>query len=323
MKTALITGITGQDGRHLTEFLLSKDYKVIGICRDAKSERAYKFKIAHPEVLIISRPESIESIRAEVIDRYMPNEIYNLSAFSSVSASFENPVEAANETGIWAIKMFEACRLSKVSGIVRVYQAGSSEMFGVPTQSPQTETTPFHPVSPYGAAKAFAHNIAIQYREVYDLQISNGILYNHEGPYRSADFVSRKITSNVAKIKNREIFKFRLGNIEGRRDWGYAGDYVKAMHLMLQTETANDFIISTGKSHTVRDFLRLALDKAGLKNEIEAYVDIDPKLQRPADSAVLVGDNSKALQILGWKPATSFEELVELMLNYDLEQLDG
>jgi GDPmannose 4,6-dehydratase len=319
MKKALITGITGQDGRHLTELLLGKEYQVIGICRDSYSKSAKMFREVHPKVSLITRPQEVEEILTNLIDRYRPDEIYNLGALSSVAASYDDPITSANETAIWALKLFEACKRSTVSTSVRIYQAGSSEMFGIPSQTPQTESTQFHPVSPYGASKVFAHNIAVQYREIYGLKISNGILYNHEGPHRSTDYVSRKITSNVAKIKLGKIDKFKLGNIEGRRDWGYAGDYVVAMHLMLQSVISDDFIISTGKSHSVKDFLETTLQKAGLDEPIETYVEIDSSLQRPADSEVLIGDNSKARKILGWEPETSFEQLVEIMFEHDLK----
>jgi GDPmannose 4,6-dehydratase len=277
------------------------------------------FREVHPEVSLITRPQEVEEILTNLIDRYRPDEIYNLGALSSVAASYDDPITSANETAIWALKLFEACKRSTVSTSVRIYQAGSSEMFGIPSQTPQTESTQFHPVSPYGASKVFAHNIAVQYREIYDLKISNGILYNHEGPHRSTDYVSRKITSNVAKIKLGKIDKFKLGNIQGRRDWGYAGDYVVAMHLMLQSVISDDFIISTGKSHSVKDFLETTLQKAGLDEPIENYVEIDSSLQRPADSEVLIGDNSKARKILGWEPETSFEQLVEIMFEHDLK----
>ena len=318
MKTALITGITGQDGMHLTKLLLGLDYRVVGICRDAQSMKAVNFGLMFPDVKVHTRPTETEKIQQELIEKYSPDEVYNLGALSSVYASYGDPVGVANETAIWALKLFEACRKSEIASSVKVYQAGSSEMFGIPTESPQSEVTPFHPISPYGSSKAFAHNIAVQYREIYGLSISNGILYNHEGPYRSPDFVSRKITSSVAQIKTGKIQKFKLGNMEGRRDWGYAGDYVEAMYLMLQSESADDFIISTGKSHSVRDFLELALKKANLEPNIEKYIEFDRSLQRPADSKVLVGDNSKAKEKLGWAPETSFEELVELMLNEDM-----
>ena len=318
MKTALITGITGQDGMHLTKLLLGLDYRVVGICRDAQSMKAVNFGLMFPEVKVHTRPTETEKIQQDLIEKYSPDEVYNLGALSSVYASYGDPVGVANETAIWALKLFEACRKSEIASSVKLYQAGSSEMFGIPTESPQSEVTPFHPISPYGASKAFAHNIAVQYREIYGLSISNGILYNHEGPYRSPDFVSRKITSSVAQIKTGKIQKFKLGNMEGRRDWGYAGDYVKAMYLMLQSESADDFVISTGKSHSVRDFLELALKKANLEPNIEKYIEFDRSLQRPADSKVLVGDNSKAKKKLGWAPETSFEELVELMLNEDM-----
>jgi GDPmannose 4,6-dehydratase len=321
MKTALVTGITGQDGRHLTELLRAKNYKIIGVCRDKNAINSHNFQMFYPEVNLCSKPAELEGIQSELIDRYKPDEIYNLAALSSVSTSFKDPVQAANDNAIWAIKLFEACRKSEVSRSVRIYQAGSSEMFGSPRENPQSETTPFHPISPYGAAKVFAHNIAVQYREIYGMQISNGILYNHEGPYRSEDYVSRKITSNVSRIALGQIEKFHLGNIEGKRDWGYAGDYVVAMHSMLQASDSEDFVISTGKSHSVREFLQLTLEKAGLYGDVEKYVQIDDKLQRPADSKVLIGDSSKANLILGWRASTTFEELVELMLLNDLRIL--
>lgn len=319
MKTALITGITGQDGRHLTELLIDSGYKVFGLSRDIKSARSLRFCQSFPSVEILPRPRDFESLQAEVINIIKPDEVYNLNAFSSVAASFNNPIEASYECGIFAVELFEACKLSEVAGSVRIYQAGSSEIFGSPVQTPQTELTPFHPNSPYGAAKALAHNMAVQYRENYKLQISNGILYNHEGPYRPGNFVSKKIISSVAEIKRGNIKKFTLGNIEGRRDWGYAGDYVRAMHLMLLNDNPDDFVISTGHSHSVRDFLKVTLEIAGLKGEIEDYVDIDPALQRPADSSSLVGDNSKAKSILGWTPETSFENLVHLMFQHEMD----
>ena len=319
MKTALITGITGQDGRHLTEYLLQHEYKIVGITRDKNSKESLNFQKIFPNIKLLVRPNNSESFRSDILNKLKPDEIYNLSAFSSVSESFKHPVAAAYESGISAIELFEACRLSSINETISIYQAGSSEMFGSPSQSPQTESTPFHPVSPYGGAKAFAHNMAVQYRENYRLHISNGILYNHEGPYRSRSFVSKKITSSVAEIKRGRIKKFSLGNIEGRRDWGYAGDYVKAMHAMLLADNPDDFVISTGESHSVRDFLKATLEIAGLRGEIEEYVDIDPALQRPADSTSLVGDNSKAKNILGWTPETSFENLVYLMFQHEMD----
>ena len=319
MKTALITGITGQDGRHLTELLIESGYKVVGLSRDINSVGSTRFCRIFPGVEVLPRPKDSESLRVEVINSIKPNEIYNLSAFSSVAASFDNPIEASYECGIFAVELFEACKHSEVAQSVRIYQAGSSEIFGTPVQTPQTELTPFHPNSPYGAAKALAHNMAVQYRENYKLQISNGILYNHEGPYRPANFVSKKIISSVAEIKRGNIKKFTLGNIEGRRDWGYAGDYVRAMNLMLVNDSPDDFVISTGQSHSVRDFLKATLEIADLRGDIEEYVDIDPALQRPADSTSLVGDNSKAKRILGWTPETSFENLIHLMFQYEMD----
>lgn len=318
MKTALITGITGQDGRYLSDMLIQLGYKVVGLTRNLDSESSLDFRRFYPNIEIAKRPDELGELISEILNVAKPDEIYNLSAFSSVAASFGNPIEAASENGVQAVQLFEACRLSKVSKSVRVYQAGSSEMFGSPSQSPQTELTSFRPNSPYGAAKAFAHNMAVQYRENYGLQISNGIMYNHESPYRSTSYVSKKITSNVAKIKQGRKEKFTLGNIDGRRDWGYAGDYVKAMHAMLQSERPDDFIVSSGKSHSVREFLEISLKAAGLDGSIEEFVDIDFSLQRPADSAVLVGDNTKAKMLLNWTPETSFEDLVQLMLEHDL-----
>ena len=319
MKTALITGITGQDGRHLTEYLAQNGYKIVGMTRDKNSKASTNFSKLFPNVELLARPKSSDGFLIEVLEDLKPDEIYNLSAFSSVSESFNNPVATAYECGIFAIELFEASRLSSIKESTRIYQAGSSEMFGTPLQTPQTEETPFHPNSPYGASKAFAHNMAVQYRENYKMHISNGILFNHEGPYRPPSYVSKKITSSVAEIKRGNIKKFALGNIEGRRDWGYAGDYVRAMHAMLLNDNPDDFVISTGHSHSVRDFLKATLEIAGLKGDIEEYVEIDPTLQRPADSSTLVGDNSKAKRVLGWNPETSFEKLVELMFQYEMD----
>lgn len=318
MKSAIITGILGQDGRFLAELLNSKGYKVIGICRQLETSAAQEFRKSNPHIDILARPLDVEQIKHQIIEKYKPDEIYNLGAFSSVSASFKDPISAANETALWALKLFEACRESSIRDSVRIYQAGSSEMFGAPRETPQTEKTPFNPISPYGASKLFAYNLAVQYRQNYGLQMSNGILFNHESPYRSTEYVTRKISSNIAKIKLGKIKKFNLGNIEGRRDWGYAGDYVKAMHLMLQSEFSDDYVICTGISHSVRDFIELALSKADLPINIDKYVEFDRGLERPADNSELVGDYTKAKMHLGWEPRTSFEQLVEIMLEHDL-----
>jgi len=318
MKTALVTGITGQDGYHLSKLLLQKGYKVFGLLNGQRNSRVDEFRLGFPEVELIPGDLTDFSSLSNIIDKVSPNEIYNLGALSFVGLSFKQPELTANVTGLGALRLIEAVKQSSGEKEVRIYQASSSEMFGRVVETPQTETTRFHPRSPYGVAKVFAHYICMNYREAYGMHISSGILFNHEGEYRGHEFVTRKITSSVAKIKARKISKFKLGELTPKRDWGYAGDYVEAMWLMLQRDIPDDYVIATGESHSVSEFLTLALEFAGLKGSIEDYVTYDPELVRPAEVDLLIGDSTKARKVLGWQPKVKFEELVRLMVQHDL-----
>ena len=255
---------------------------------------------------------------SNIVDMVSPNEIYNLGALSFVGLSFKQPELTANVTGLGTLRLLEAIKQAGGEKDVRIYQASSSEMFGRVVETPQTELTRFHPRSPYGVAKVFAHYICINYREAYGMHVSSGILFNHEGEHRGHEFVTRKITSNVAKIKAGKISKFMLGELTPKRDWGYAGDYVEAMWLMLQQANPDDYVIATGESHTVKEFLSLALDYAGLGGSIEDYVSFDPDLKRPSEVDLLIGDSTKAREVLGWQPKVNFEQLVKLMIDNDL-----
>jgi GDPmannose 4,6-dehydratase len=254
----------------------------------------------------------------QAIDESQPNEIYNLGAISFVGLSFTQPELTANITGLGLLRVLEAVRKLHLEKSVRIYQASSSEMFGKVRETPQTELTPFHPRSPYGVAKTFAHYTSVQFREAYEMFISSGILFNHEGENRGYEFVTRKITSNVARIKLGKQDRFSLGNIDASRDWGYAGDYVEAMWLMLQHAEADDFVIATGKSHTVREFILAALDAAGLETELDRYLDYDKAMVRPTEVDTLIGNATKAKKVLGWEPKINFEQLVQLMVENDI-----
>ena len=317
-KRALITGVTGQDGLHLSHILLEKGYEVFGMVAGQRPSTAQSFSQLRPDVKLIQGDLADFSSVLQVIDQSQPNEIYNLGAISFVGLSFTQPELTANITGLGFLRVLEAVRKLHVEKSVRIYQASSSEMFGRVRETPQTELTSFHPRSPYGVAKTFAHYTGVQFREAYEMFISNGILFNHEGEYRGYEFVTRKITSNIAKIKLGKQERFSLGNIEVSRDWGYAGDYVEAMWLMLQQESPDDFVIATGKSHTVREFTTAALAAAGLEPNIERYLDYDVSMIRPSEVDSLIGDSSKAKKVLGWEPKVSFEELVALMVENDL-----
>ncbi len=318
MKTALITGITGQDGHHLTKFLLAKGYKVAGLVNGQRNSREESFTRLFPDVKLIQGDLTDFSSLLQVVHDVQPDEIYNLGAISFVGLSFKQPELTANVTGLGALRLLEAVR--KVGGekSIRFYQASSSEMFGKVRETPQTELTPFHPRSPYGVAKTFAHYTCVNYREAYDMHISSGILFNHEGEYRGHEFVTRKITSNVAKIKLGKIDRFSLGDLSPQRDWGYAGDYVEAMWRMTQFSKPDDYVIATGQTRSVRQFVETALVAAGLEPDVEKYVSYDLAMKRPSEVDLLVGDASKAKQVLGWVPTTSFENLVSLMVENDL-----
>ena len=317
IKKALITGITGQDGSYLAEFLLEKGYEVHGLIRRTSTdgvERLYNIREKihlHPADLTdqASVIGAVETIR--------PHEVYNLAAQSFVPTSWQQPVLTSNVTAVGVTRVLEAVRLVDTS--IRVYQASSSEMFGMVRETPQTETTPLYPRSPYGVAKVYGHWITINYRESYDLFAVSGILFNHESPRRGMEFVSRKITYNVARIKLGLQTQLGLGNLDAERDWGYALDYVRAMWMMLQRETPEDFVISSGRNHSVRDFCEIAFSHAGL--DWKDHVVVDPRFYRPAEVNTLLGDSTKAREVLGWKPEVSFEEMVQLMVDADLERV--
>lgn len=317
-RTALITGITGQDGYHLTEHLLELGYNVYGLSNGQREASAEKFLQEFPDVELIKGDLTDLSSLARALEASAPDEIYNLGAISFVGVSFKQPEMTANVTGLGTLRMLDAIRLVGLSSQTRMYQASSSEMFGKVRETPQNEATPFHPRSPYGVAKTFAHYSCVNYREAYGMYISCGILFNHEGERRGYEFVTRKISSTVARIKLGLSNELRLGTLAPQRDWGYAGDYVKAMHLMLQAERADDFVIATGETHSVEDFVNRAFEVVGIENGIQKYVKIDPEFQRPSEVDILIGDRSKAERVLGWKPTVGFAELVRRMVENDL-----
>jgi GDPmannose 4,6-dehydratase len=319
LKTALITGITGQDGHHLTKFLLQKNYRVIGVVNGQRNSRQESFVELFPQVELLQGDLTDLSSLLQIIDSSQPNEVYNLGAISFVGLSFKQPELTANVTGIGVLRLLEAVRKIDKSNSIRIYQASSSEMFGKVRETPQTEFTPFYPRSPYGVAKTFAHYSCVNYREAYGMHISSGILFNHEGEYRGHEFVTRKITSNIAKIKLGIQDSFALGDLSPQRDWGYAGDYVEAMWRMTQVENPSDYVIATGKTRSVREFVETALLAAELEPDVEKYVTYDQFMKRPSEVDVLIGDASKAKRELNWQPTTSFEELVSLMVKNDLK----
>ena len=318
MKKALITGITGQDGHHLTELLLSKGYEVHGLINGQRNSRLDEFSVRFPEANLISGDLTDFSSLLQAVDQVGPDEVYNLGAISFVGLSFKQPELTANITGLGALRLLEAIRKAGLEKTCRFYQASSSEMFGKVRETPQTETTPFHPRSPYGVAKTFAHYTTMNYRESYGMHASTGILFNHEGEYRGHEFVTRKITSNVAKIKLGKIERFSLGDLSPRRDWGYAKEYVEAMWLMLQQNEPDDYVIATGETHTVREFAEASLLAAGLTGPLQDYVTFDESMVRPAEVDLLIGDASKAKFTMGWEPKIKFGQLVNIMLENDL-----
>jgi GDPmannose 4,6-dehydratase len=318
MKTALITGITGQDGYHLAKLLLSKNYKVYGLINGQRLDRSHELKLSLPRVEQLFGDLSDSSSILSAIQKTQPDEIYNLGAISFVGLSFTQPEHTANITGLSLLRILEAVRALGLEKKVRIYQASSSEMFGKVRETPQTEQTPFHPRSPYGVAKVFAHYTATNYREAYGMHVSCGILFNHEGENRGNEFVTRKITQTVARIKLGLESELRLGALTPQRDWGYANDYVEAMWLMLQQDQPGDYVIATGETHTVREFVELAFELAGLEGEADRYLVQDERFMRPSEVDLLVGDATKARQILGWTPRTSFRELVKIMIDNDL-----
>ncbi len=314
-RKVLITGITGQDGSYLAEFLLNKGYEVHGMVR--RSSNSDFSRISHIRNLIEIHYSDLtdQGSMNRLIDQVRPHEIYNLAAQSFVHASFDHPVSTAEMTGIGVTRILEAIRL--VDKNIKFYQASSSEMFGKVHETPQNEQTYFHPRSPYGVAKLYGHWITVNYRESYDMYCVSGILYNHESPRRGLEFVTRKISNAVARIKLGKQNELLLGNLDAKRDWGHARDYVEAMWLMLQNDEPDDFVIATGKMYSVRDFLNVAFGYVGL--DYSDYVKIDNNMFRPAEVDILLGDPSKANAILGWKNRTTFEDLVIEMVESDLK----
>jgi len=318
-KRALITGITGQDGSYLAEFLLGKGYEVIGMVR--RSSTVNFERIAHIQDQVRCVPGDLldEVSMIDLLRTYRPEEVYNLAAQSFVQTSFGQPVLTGEVTALGVTRLLDAIRL--VDPEIRVYQASSSEMFGKVHEVPQRETTPFHPRSPYGVAKVYGHWILVNYRESYGLHGTSGILFNHESPRRGLEFVTRKITNTVAKIKLGRANELRLGNLDAKRDWGFAGDYVDAMWRMLQQDVPDDYVVCTGETHSVREFCEVAFGHVDLN--WEDHVVIDEAFMRPAEVDLLVGDGSKARDELGWEPQTSFRDLVTMMVEADLDLLEG
>jgi len=314
-KKALITGITGQDGHHLTKLLLSKNYEVHGLISSERDHRYTSLTSKFPNTNLHSGDLADYSSLKKVINEVEPDEVYNLGALTFVGASFKNPEDTANITGLGTLRLLEAIRTSSVNHEIRFYQASSSEMYGLVKEVPQNEETIFHPRSPYAVAKTFSHYTTQNYREAYGIHASSGILFNHEGEYRGYEFVTRKITQNVAQIKLGKQSRFSLGDLSPKRDWGYAGDYVEAM---LQQDAPGDFVIATGIPHSVYEFVEASLQCAGLKGEVSDYVDFDANFVRPAEVPLLVGDSSKAKKAFGWVPKVDFHGLIELMIQNDL-----
>ncbi len=316
-KTALITGITGQDGSYLAEFLLSKGYRVVGMTRRSSSDIQERISMMLDRIEIVSGDLLDQSSMTSIIAETQPDEVYNLAAQSFVPTSWSQPVLTGEFTALGVTRLLEAIR--HVNPRIKFYQASSSEMFGKVAEVPQNERTPFYPRSPYGVAKVYGHWITVNYRESYGLFAVSGILFNHESDRRGREFVTRKISDGAARIKLGMQEKLHLGNLEAQRDWGFAGDYVRAMWLMLQQENPEDYVIATGRTHRVRDFCKLAFDTVGLN--WEDHVVQDPRFYRPAEVDLLVGDPSRAKRVLGWYPETSFEDLVDMMVRADLERL--
>jgi GDPmannose 4,6-dehydratase len=314
---ALITGITGQDGSYLAELLLEKGYQVFGMVRRASTENFDRINHLRDKIHLRQADLLDQLSIIRLIEECRPDELYNLAAQSFVPTSWHQPMLTGEFNALGVTKLLEAVRL--VDKKIKFYQASSSEMFGKVQQVPQTEKTPFYPRSPYGVAKVYAHWITVNYRESYGIFAVSGILFNHESPRRGLEFVSRKITHGAARAKLGLSKKLYLGNLDAKRDWGYAGDYVRAMWLMLQQKNPEDFVIATGRNHSVRDLAGIAFSHLGLK--YQDYVEVDPQFVRPAEVDVLLGDPSHAGEKLGWKPEVSFEQLVEMMVDADMERL--
>jgi len=315
-KRALITGITGQDGSYLAELLLEKGYEVFGLTRRLSADNYWRIRHMIDRLTLINGDLLDQLSLIRVIEKVRPQELYNLAAMSFVPASWDQPMLTGEFNSQGVTRVLEAIRV--VDPSIRLYQASSSEMYGKVREVPQRETTPFYPRSPYGVSKVFAHYITVNYRESYNLFAVSGILFNHESPRRGLEFVTRKVTDGVAQIKHGKATQLRLGNLDAHRDWGFAGDYVRAMWLMLQQREADDYVVSTGESHSVKDLVEIAFGHAGLN--WQDHVVLDPAFLRPAEVDHLIGDPSKARDQLGWKPTVDFQGLVKMMVDADLER---
>jgi len=311
---ALITGITGQDGSYLAEFLLDKGYEVYGLVRRSSLEKFDRIAAIVPRIKLVEGDLTDQGSLDVSMLQIQPDEVYNLAAQSFVPASWNQPVLTADVNGLGVLRILEALR--KHSPRARFLQASTSEMFGKVSEKPQTEKTPFHPRSPYGVAKVFGHHITVNYRESYSIFACSSICFNHESPRRGCEFVTRKVTQHAARIKLGLADKLKMGSLDAQRDWGYAGDYIRAMWLMLQRSEADDYVIATGETHSVQELLELAFSYVGL--DWKKYVEIDPKLVRPAEVEYLCGDASKAREVLGWRPEVNFRQLIQAMMDADL-----
>ena len=320
MPRAFITGITGQDGQHLAEFLHGKGYEVFGMVKGQNNPRMVQMRDEFPYVEPVPGDLADLPSLVKALEFTQPDEVYNLGAISFVALSFNQAELTANITGLGVLRMLEAIRMvgGAQNNPIRFYQASSSEMFGKVRETPQTERTPFHPRSPYGCAKVFGHDIVVNYRESYDMFACSGILFNHEGPRRGLEFVTRKVTNSVARIKLGLQQEIVLGNLDSKRDWGFAGDYVKAMWAMLQQDQPDDYVVATGKAFSIEDLVRLAFAEIGI-DDWRSYVRQDPKFFRPAEVDLLIGDPTKAREKLGWEPQVQFPELVKMMVANDLK----
>ena len=320
MPRAFITGITGQDGQHLAEFLHSKGYQVFGMLKGQNNPRALQIRDEFPYVELVPGDLADLPSLVSALEYAQPDEVYNLGAISFVAMSFGQAELTSNITGLGVLRMLEAVRMvgGTQNNKIRFYQASSSEMFGKVREVPQTELTPFHPRSPYGCAKVFGHDITVNYRESYDIFACSGILFNHEGPRRGLEFVTRKISNAAARIKLGVQDELVMGNLDAKRDWGYAGDSVRAMWLMLQQDAPDDYVVATGETHSIEEFLTLAFAEAGL-DDWHRYVRQDPKFFRPAEVDLLIGDPKKAQDKLGWRREVDFPALVKMMVRHDLE----
>jgi GDPmannose 4,6-dehydratase len=316
-KRALITGITGQDGSYLAEFLLKKNYDVWGVVRRSSTETFERIRHIKNRIRLVQADLTDQVSMIHVVRESAPTEIYNLAAQSFVPTSWNQPILTGDITALGVTRALEAIRFSNPK--IRFYQASSSEMFGHVRETPQTERTPFYPRSPYGVAKVYGHWITVNYRESYDLYAVSGILFNHESPRRGLEFVTRKVTDGVARIKLGLAKELRLGNLDAKRDWGFAGDYVEAMWMMLQQAKPDDYVVATGEAHTVREMCEIAFAHVGLN--WKKHVIVDKKFYRPAEVHTLLGDFSKAKKKLGWKPKTSFSQLIEMMVDADLARV--